>query len=123
MAKQALKKIDRKEKHCSMKIKESLQQENHSSKETFTVAEKKFQKQIADVPIFDCITCEQTLFRKYVIPIKQEYQQTESRQRKRKKSTEMRMNLDSDICICKNCKKALKNDVKASFTVKKKSGK
>ena len=72
-----------------MKIKESLQQENHNNKETFTIAQKKIQKQIADVPIFDCITCEQTLFRKDVIPIKQECQQTESHQRKRKKSTEM----------------------------------
>ena len=72
------------------------------------------------MPIFDCITCDQTLFRKDVIPMKQEYQQTQSHQRKRKKSKEMSMNLDSDIYICKTCKKALKNDVEASFTVQKK---
>ena len=97
-----------------------VQEENDSCKETFTIAEKKFHKQIADVPIFDCITCEQTLFRKDVIPIKEKYQQRELHQRKRKKSTEMRTNLHSNIYICRSCKKALKNDVDAKFTVEKK---
>ena len=32
----------------------------------------------------------------------------------------MPMNVDSDIYICKTCKKALKNDVEANFTIQKK---
>ena len=60
----AYKRQQRSEKNIESTV---VQEENDSCKETFTIAEKKFHKQIADVPIFDCIRCEQTLFRKYLI--------------------------------------------------------
>ena len=115
-----MKKTRRKAKDCNLEIHESLQQGNNSNEKTLTIAEKKFQKQIADVPLFDCIACEQTLFRKDVTPIRQEYQETELRRRKRKRSTKMPMNLQSHIYICKGCKKTLKNDVDSGFAIDKK---
>jgi len=55
-----LKKVDKKRKN---------------NKESVTVAEKEFHKQITDVPILDCRICEKNFFLKYVTTIRQGHNQ------------------------------------------------
>jgi hypothetical protein len=81
--------------------------------------EKEFHKKITDVPIFDCIVCEQTFFLKDVTSIKQEHKKVLCNQKKKKIRTNCNRHTNNSY-ICKLCKKALENDVDAKFVVPKK---
>ena len=60
---QLLENASKKARRSILKRKPCPQQEKHIKKEELSLAEKEFQKQIQDVPIFYCVTCEQIFFK------------------------------------------------------------